>query len=98
MAEFMLRMHDDVAQDENTRDWRTYLEFLSAEGVLRGGSAIGPGVCIQLSGAVSDVTRRIVGYVKIEARDLDHAKHLAQTNPIYEAGGTVEVRELPETG
>lgn len=97
MAEFLLLMHGDVTQDEQIRDWPTYLEFLSAEGALRGGSAIGPGECVRRSGAVPDVTRQIVGYVKVEARDFDHARQLVQTNPIYEAGGTVEIRELHET-
>lgn len=91
-------MHGDVEQEEKSQDWRIYLEFLSAEGALRGGSAIGPGLCIRRSGAVPDVTHQIVGYVKIEARDFDHARQLVQTNPVYEAGGTVEIRELPKTG
>ena len=98
MAEFMLLLHGVILRDEKSQDWRTDLEFLSAEGALRGGSAIGPGVCIRRSGAVPNVTRHIVGYVIIEARNLDHTRRLAQANPFYEAGGTVEIRELPETG
>jgi hypothetical protein len=32
------------------------------------------------------------------AADLDQAKALVAGNPVFEAGGTVEIRELPETG
>jgi hypothetical protein len=31
------------------------------------------------------------------ARDLAHARSLLPGNPVYEAGGTVEIRELPRT-
>lgn len=97
VAEFMLLMHGDSNQNEGDHDWQPYLDLLNDSDALRGGSAIGVGVCIRRSGPVPDVTHRLVGYIKIQARDLDHARQLVQGNPIYEAGGTVEIRELPVT-
>jgi len=52
---------------------------------------------VRRAGNVPDISRHLVGYVKIEARDLNHARELLQGNPVYEAGGTVEIRELPVT-
>jgi len=98
VAEYILLMHGDAAQGERNHDWQPYLDMLSEKGALRGGSAIGAGVCVRRSGDVPDVSHQLVGYVKIEARDLDHARELVRGNPIYEAGGTVEIRELPATG
>ncbi len=91
-------MHGDDDPDGKTENWQPYLDMLSSAGALRRGSAIGPGFCMRRSGPVPDVSRQIVGYVKIEARDLNHARELVQGNPVYEAGGTVEIRELPVSG
>jgi hypothetical protein len=38
------------------------------------------------------------GYIRISAGDLDEARGLLAGNPVFEAGGTVEIRELPRTG
>ncbi len=96
MAEFILLMHGDYDRSQN-EDWQTYLAGLGSAGVLRGGSVIGQGMCVRRSGRAADVSDHLVGYVKIEARDFGHAKELVVGNPVYEAGGTVEIRELPRT-
>lgn len=98
MAEFLLLMHTDYDAGAGGEYWQPYLDSLASAGALRGGSAMGPGVCVRRSGNVPDVSRHLAGYVKIAARDLDHARELITGNPVYEAGGTVEIRELPETG
>lgn len=36
------------------------------------------------------------GYVLVAAKDMDHAVNLSKTCPIFEFGGTVEVREIAE--
>jgi hypothetical protein len=38
-----------------------------------------------------------VGFIKVQAESLDHARELLKGNPVFEAGGTVEIRELPRT-
>ncbi|MGI9408843.1 MAG: YciI family protein [Hyphomicrobiaceae bacterium] len=95
MADFILLMHNDYRPDDDAGNWQPYLDTLSCAGVLRGGSALGAGLCLRRSGEVPELTSQLVGYVKIEARDMDHAQELVQGNPVYEAGGTVEIRELP---
>ena len=95
MPEFLLLMHGDAAAPEAA--WGPYLGALGAAGVLRGGSAIGEGTCLRKGEPLPGVTRHLSGYIKIEARDLEHAKELVEGNPIYEAGGTVEIRHLPRT-
>jgi hypothetical protein len=42
-----------------------------------------------------EITGHLSGYVRIQAESLSHAKTLVQGNPVFEAGGTVEIRELP---
>jgi hypothetical protein len=33
----------------------------------------------------------------VQAENLERARELVQGNPVFEAGGTVEIRELPKT-
>ena len=47
-------------------------------------------------GPAPEITRYLGGYIKVRAASLDAARELVAGNPVYEAGGTVEVRELPE--
>jgi len=90
-------MHSDSETSIATENWGAYLDSLSRAGALRGGSAIGGGTCVRKTGSVPSVSRHLVGYVKIEARDNEHARELVTGNPVYEAGGTVEIRELPRS-
>ncbi|HEY1506072.1 MAG TPA: hypothetical protein VGF92_17335 [Stellaceae bacterium] len=95
MPDFFLLMHDD-AQGEDS-DWEPYLAKLKADGAFEGGSAIGNGVCVRKTGKAPAVTAHLVGYIRVNAADFDHAKSLLTGNPHFEAGGTVEIRELPRT-
>ena len=97
MPDFILLMHAP-AGDEAMADWTPYLDGLAAKGALRGGSAIGGGVAMRRDGAEAAVSASLSGFVRIVADDLDQAQALVAGNPTYEAGGTVEVRELPVTG
>jgi hypothetical protein len=36
-------------------------------------------------------------YIRIEAANLAEAEALLDGNPVYEAGGTVEIRRLPQS-
>lgn len=97
MAQFMLLMHNDYDMEGRSENWQQYLDGLASAGVLRGGSAMGAGVCMRRAADAPANTRHLVGYVKLEVRDLGHARECVHGNPVYEAGGTVEIRELPET-
>jgi len=92
----MLLMHDDAVADSND-DWGPYLVKLRQSGCFEGGSAIGDGVCARKAGAPASLTKHLTGYIRINAASLDQAKSLLAGNPHYEAGGTVEIRELPRT-
>lgn len=98
MADFLLLMHGDYRRSDQAENWQPYLDRLQSLGALRGGSAMGTGLCVRRSGEAAGLTDHLVGYVKIDARDLEHARELVAGNPIYEAGGTVEIRALPRTG
>jgi hypothetical protein len=96
VADFLFLMHDDaIAEDESA--WGPYLAKLQSAGALRGGSAIGTGVCVCKTGPAPEITSHLTGLIRIDARDLEHARSMIAGNPVYEAGGTVEIRELPRT-
>lgn len=101
MNDYMLLMHDDSpnAGDSSIQhDWQPYLARLRNTGRLAGGSAIGTGVCVSKSGVAKDITAHLLGFIRIQANSIDEARKLLDGNPVYEAGGTVEIRELPRTG
>ena len=94
MPDFIFLMHDDAKADEQG-SWEGYIETLVQAGVFEGGSEIGAGICIRKSGKPASLSHRLTGYLRVKADNLDHAKSLLTGNPHYEAGGTVEIRELP---
>jgi hypothetical protein len=96
MSDYILLMHND-GSTKGSPDWEPYLAGLRSAGVFEGGSAIGAGKCMRRSGRAPRISQRIVGFIRIEARDLDHVRELLTGNPVFESGGTVEVRELPRT-
>jgi hypothetical protein len=95
MPEYILLMHDDASSSDD--DWGPYIEKLQRVGCSEGGSAIGDGICARKGGASAALTAHLTGYIKVNADSLDHAKSLLTDNPHFEAGGTVEIRELPRT-
>lgn len=95
MADFMFLMHRDAPDPEDDEAWGAYLGRLRSEGVFQGGSGLAGGVCLRKTAAPAAVSAHIGGYLKVEADSLEHAARLLAGNPTYEAGGTVEIRELP---
>ena len=95
MAEYIFPMHDDAETDANA--WQPYIGELQRRGVFEGGSAIGDGICARKSGALPPITTHLAGYMRVTAENLEQAKSLLAGNPQFEAGGTVEIRELPRT-
>lgn len=89
-------MHNDVdAGDENA--WQSYIAALRRSGAFEGGSEIGTGICVRKSGEAPSITRHLVGYIRVRASSIEQAKSFLIGNPHFEAGGTVEVRELPRS-
>ena len=93
MPAYIFLMHDDSVADE--QPWEPYLDKLRQSRALEGGSAIGDGLCIRKTGSVPGVTAHLAGFIRVNADSLAAAKSLLSGNPVYEAGGTVEIRELP---
>lgn len=96
MRDFIFLMHGD-AQSTDEDAWGPYLAKLRAAGRFEGGSAIGTGASICKPGLEHPPTAHITGYIRVTAQDFADAKTLLSGNPVYEAGGTVEIRELPKT-
>jgi len=95
MPSYIFFMHDDVLDDGE--DWEPYLTKLKASGAFEGGSAIGGGVCVRKKDQPRSLSAHLAGYIRVNAEDLDHARSMLAGNPHFEAGGTVEIRELPRT-
>lgn len=95
MPDFIIFMHGDMTAPSEERGWPEYLAGLRAKGVFEGGSSIGQGRCARKAGAPAPLSKSLNGYIRVSAPNLDAAQALIAGNPVYEAGGTVEIRELP---
>ena len=94
MPDFLLLMHNDTKADESPKMWELYLQSLRTIGAFVGGSAVGGGTTIRRFDIAAPLTTHVTGVIRITAKDLDEAKRLAEGNPVLEAGGTIEIREL----
>lgn len=97
MPDFILFMHNDASESKTTDDsgaWSLYIAKLQAKGVFQGGSSLGPGMCVNKSDSYKNLSSHLVGYIRINAESLSHAMEFVKGNPVFEAGGTVEIREL----
>lgn len=95
MPDYLLLMHTDTMAPESDALWDAYFAKLSATGGFAGGSAIGGGISLRKNGTPAPLSAQLNGYIKVTADSLDAAQALVIGNPVYECGGTVEVRELP---
>jgi hypothetical protein len=97
MPDYLFLMHDDTTDPTDEDAWGAYLATLRTSGRLQGGSAIGPGVCVRKGSPEPAVTGHLSGFIRVMANSLDDARTLVAGNPVFESGGTVEIRELPRT-
>ena len=93
MPDYIFLMHSDSVADEAS--WEPYLGKLRQRGAFQGGSAIGAGVCARKTGTAPAITAHLAGFIRVTAESLAAAESLLPGNPVYEAGGTVEIHELP---
>jgi hypothetical protein len=97
MNDYILLMHNDAQTGEGNRadQWSAYFAKLRAANAFQGGSSIGDGVCVSKGASASTITSHLAGYIRVRAESLTAARELVVGNPVFEAGGTVEIRELP---
>jgi hypothetical protein len=93
--DFILLMYNDTTSPLTPEMWPIYLEGLRTRGVFDGGSAIGSGETFQRDGKSREISDLLGGYIRVRASDMAAARDLLAGNPVYECGGTVEIRELP---
>src|SRR4051812_24106603 len=95
MNEYLMLMHGDTVSPPAADAWAGYLDGLRSRRVFDGGSAIGAGRAFRMSGNPAGISAGITGYVRVRANNLGEAQALLVGNPVWECGGTVEIRELP---
>jgi hypothetical protein len=95
LNDYILLMHADAQTTPPAEMWAAYFSALRAAGAFQGGSSIGAGETLRKDGVTVPVTSHLGGYIRIQAVDLAAAKALVAGNPVFECGGTVEIRALP---
>ena len=97
MTDFIFLMHNDATADFSIDLWDGYFAFLRARAAFEGGSAIGAGTSFRKQGVPGNASDHLGGYIRVQAADLTAARALLTGNPVFESGGTVEIRELPRS-
>lgn len=95
MKDYILLMHADTVREVPDELWQAYFSMLREKGIFGGGSSIGDGEIMRKDGRPSRITERLSGYIRVQAEDMAAAKALVSGNPVFECGGSVEIRELP---
>jgi len=98
MNDYILLMHNDAADklaaDDGER-WGAYISGLRQSGQFDGGSSIGMGERFRKGHTPLAANAELTGFIRVRAESMEDAQRFLVGNPTYEAGGTVEVRELP---
>jgi hypothetical protein len=97
VPDYIFLMHDDTTAPVVEADWPVWFARLRTMGAFEGGSAIGEEAAFRKTGVAGPVAGHIGGFVRVSATDIEAARVLLDGNPVYEAGGTVEIRLLPVT-
>jgi hypothetical protein len=98
--EYILLMHQDASDTEAADDperWGQYIARLRSTGQFDGGSSMGNGERLKKNQTSQPTGNALGGFIRVRAVSLESAKQFLAGNPVYEAGGTVEIRELPRT-
>ncbi|MCK7594661.1 hypothetical protein [Pseudomarimonas salicorniae] len=98
MNDYVLLMYDDVtdqAASEDSDAWARYLSALRGSGCFEGGSSIGRGLSFKRGRPTQAASVNISGFIRVRAETLEAAARWVEGNPVHDAGGTVEVRDLP---
>lgn len=98
MGEYILLMYNDAPDQSkvnNPDNWEKYVSALHAGGQFTEVSAIGGGLrCKKHAEDQTIADKKVVGSIRIRAESPQAAKYWLVGNPVYEAGGTVEIRAL----
>ncbi len=95
MTDCIFLMHNDATTKLSPDMWPPYLASLQARGIFDGGSAIGAGECFRKHAEPAAASDNLGGYIRVRAENLAAARDYLTGNPVFECGGTVEIRELP---
>jgi len=87
---------------QRMQKWVAWMKDLGAKGFLkdqghpleRGGKLVKGQQKVVTDGPYPETKDIVGGYSMVDARDLDHATELSKGCPIFEMGGSVEVRPI----
>ncbi len=99
MQDYLLLLYHDAIDAAAAADdvaWQQYFTYLHQSGCFDGGSSIGAGQSFRKNGTAASSADQLSGFIRVRAEDLAAAQQFLAGNPIYEAGGTVEIRQLPK--
>ena len=94
MRRYMFLMHNDAGSPEDANAWGPYLARLRESSRFEGGSSLGNGTASRKFGDAAPCADHLIGYLVLQAPDAYSARTFLVGNPVFEAGGTVEIREL----
>lgn len=95
LRDFIILMHGDATTVPSPDMWSSYFTALRSLNAFDGGSAIGLGDVFRKHKPPGALSSHLTGYIRVRMESLAEAQRLLVGNPVFECGGTVEIRELP---
>jgi hypothetical protein len=101
-AEYEAAMGTPERAQKSLQTWLSWMRGLEAQGALRSpgqplerrGKVVSGNPRAVTDGPFAESKDMVLGFIVVEARDLEHAAELAAGCPIVEGGGAVEVRPV----
>jgi len=94
--EYILFIHNNTDIQPDIAEWEHFFELAGYSGMFQGGSEIGKRVQLGTKN-VTDTTKSVVGYMRFESDNIEAIEKLLADHPVLKNGGTLELRELPQT-
>lgn len=94
--QFIAFIHGNSDTTATTEQWSRFFEDAKDSGMFQGGSALGSRHAIGKK-PVSDSTDTIVGFMRFDSDDLGRLMELLDRHPVIRHGGTIELREMPQS-
>ncbi len=94
--EYILFVHGNSEVEARKEEWDNFFEAARSSGIFRGGSEIGNRILLGTKD-VPNTTDSIAGYMLFESDSINDIKLLLELHPVYIAGGSLELCELPKS-
>mgnify|MGYP000162112815 CR=1 FL=1 len=95
--QYIAFIHSNHESTIRPDEWERFIKLARNAGMFQGGSELGERHAIGATN-VPDSTKVIDGFMRFDSDNLPHLLALLDSHPCIQHGGTIELREMPNSG